>query len=244
MRIWKFAALLALMLTAVSAASAAVVTVTPLGPGGVPLPALPLEFGAVATFDGVQQTPYGSTTPAGSFDDGGGAWSGLGLVMNNAPGTAGGLYAEPYNDTSNYMAVMRGRTETVAYTSLRSKLGLYWGSIDAYNSLTLYDDISSRSVVVPVPQVADGSQFSVSSNRYFVISGFDFDRVAFESIHNSFEFDNVATVRAAALVPPQYAPLASGVPEPAEWVMILLGFAAIGTAKLRLSRNRRASIRV
>ena len=234
MRLWNFGAPLALMLTAVCAASAAAVTVTPLGPGGVPMPTLPLEFGAVATFDGVQQTPYGSTTPAGPFVDGDGAWSGLGLVMNNAPGTSDGLYAEPCNDASNYMAVMGGRTETVTYDSLMSELGLYWGSIDKYNSLTLYDDETNQSVDVKVPKVADGNQYSKLSNRYFVISGFDFDRVVFGSTDNSFEFDNVATVLAA----PQSSPLALSTPEPAAWVMVLLGFAAIGATKLRISRNR------
>src|SRR5260370_42505132 len=92
------------------------------------------------------------------------------------------------------MAVPSRRSETVTYAKIESKLGLYWGSIDTYNVLTLYNGLTS--VVVPVPPVANGNQVSSDSNRYFVISGFDFNKAVFGSNGNSFEFDNVAVAGA------------------------------------------------
>ena len=73
-------------------ADAAIVTVLPAGQLS--------NGGTVATFDGVPQTPYGSTTAAGPFTDGGAAFSGTGLIMNN-PGQPSAFYAQPLHTTSN-----------------------------------------------------------------------------------------------------------------------------------------------
>ena len=216
-RVMKSTYLLALLAPfALSVPAEAGVTVTPFGPGGVPLPSL-TGLSSVATFDSIPQTPYGdsvqtSPNPA-TFTDGGGSWSGSGIVMNNGGGGSLGLYAEPYNDTTNYMAVLSGQSETVVYGKTYSELGLYWGSIDTYNVLTLFNGASS--VVVPIPPVANGDQFAGDSNRYFVISGFDFNKAVFSSNGNSFEFDNVAV---------------GGVPEPSTWMMLMLGFGGLGYA--------------
>jgi PEP-CTERM motif len=80
----------------------------------------------------------------------------------------------------------------------------------------------ASSVVVPVPPVANGDQFADDSNRYFVISGFDFNKAVFSSTTNSFEFDNVAV---------------GGVPEPSTWVMLTLGFAGLGYAGYRRAKG-------
>ena len=138
-----------------SLAAQAAVTVTPMGAGGVPLPTLP-GFSAIATFNSITQTPYGSVDPTGNFIDGGGSWSGNGIVMNNPGEPTLGLYAEPYNDTSNYMAVVGHKSETVTYGQTYDELGLYWGSIDAYNEIKLYNGGSSMSV--PMPLVENGDE--------------------------------------------------------------------------------------
>jgi hypothetical protein len=206
----------------------AAVTVTPIGPGGVPLPSLP-GFSSIATFDAIAQTPYGDSVPTApqpaTLTDGGGAWSGSGIVMNNHGSGTLNLYATPFNDPTNYMAVLAGQSETVVYGRTYSELGLYWGSIDTYNVLTLFNGASS--VVVPVPPVADGDQFADDSNRYFVVSGFNFDKAVFGSNGNSFEFDNVA--------------VGGGVPEPSTWALMLLGFVGLGFAGYRKAKSRRVS---
>jgi hypothetical protein len=131
---------------ALSVPAHAGVTVTPFGPGGVPLPSL-TGYSSIATFDVIPQTPYGDSvqTPPNpaTFSDGGGSWSGSGIVMNNHGGDSLGLYAEPYADTTNYMAVLSGQSETVVYGKTYSELGLYLGSIDTYNVLTLFNGASS-----------------------------------------------------------------------------------------------------
>ena len=94
------------------------------------------------SFDSIAQTPYGSTTPTGLFTDMGASFDGGGVVMNNAGGGSLGLYATPFGDTTNYMAVLGGGQESIAFGSLMSAFGLYWGSVDGYNSLTFYNGAS------------------------------------------------------------------------------------------------------
>ena len=207
---------------------ASALTLLFIGDGGDPMPAALAGFGPVATFNTIQQTHYLRTDPAPTFVDGGGTWSGRGLVMNNPPGTDAGLYAEPYNDPTNYLAVLKGREETVTYSSLKDRLAFYWGSMDTYNVLTLAH--GSETAVVPVPPPGDGNQFADYSNRYVEITGFAFDEVVFGSNGNSFEFDNVTTADALAQPPT--------VPEPSVWVMTLIGFVAMGSAT-RLTGRRR-----
>jgi fibronectin-binding autotransporter adhesin len=183
--------------------------------------------GPVATFDTQTQTPYGSTTPAGSFIDGGASFSGSGIVMRNGP--AGdqpslGLYAEPFHDTTNYLALLGGASETISYATLKDTLGLYWGSLDPYNSIDFYKGdalVVSYTGAQITPLIANGDQHSDNSNRYVMFSGLSFDRVVLSSGGNSFEFDNVA---AAA-------------PELASWVLMLLGFGTIGFAAYRRSQR-------
>ena len=83
MRLHHLLALLApiALSVSVSVSAHASVIVTRVGTGGVPLPSLS-GFGSIATFDTIKQTPYGSTTPTGSFTDRDGSWSGTGVVMN------------------------------------------------------------------------------------------------------------------------------------------------------------------
>lgn len=180
-----------------------------------------------ATFESQIQTPYGLTTPTGAFIDGGASYSGSGIVMRN--GAAGdqpslGLYAEPFHDTSNYMALLGGASETISYATLKDTFGLYWGSLDPYNVIDFFKNnalVVSYTGAQIASLIANGDQSSDNSNRYVIFSGLSFDRVVLSSGQNSFEFDNVA---AAA-------------PELASWVLMLLGFAGIGIAAYRRSQR-------
>ncbi len=67
-----------------------------------------------------------------------------------------------------------------------------------------------------------GTSLPATSNRYFVISGFDFNKAVFSSNGNSFEFDNVAV---------------GGVPEPSTWMMLMLGFGGLGYAGYRRAKG-------
>jgi hypothetical protein len=207
-----------------TAANAASITILPPGDLGPPA-----GYGAGATFNTVAAQPYGTTTASGSFLDGGAAFSGTGVVMNNGGQGSDGLYATPYGDTTNYMAVLGGGSEQIDFTGLKTSFGLYWGSVDTYNSLTFYDGSVAVATIsgadVAPPLAANGGQTDYASNGYILISALpQFDRVVAASSSNSFEFDNVA------------AGGMSAVPEPSTWAMLLLGFAGLGYAGLRRSK--------
>ena len=195
----------------------------------------PAGYASVATFDGdsVPVGTYGLTNSSGPFSDGGAAFSGSGVVMNNGGGDSLGLYATPYGDTTNYMAVLGGKSEEIAYSGLRDSFGLYWGSVDTYNSLTFYrggsvvETITGAEVDPPVN--ANGDQTDNASNGYVLITALPlFDRVVAASTSNSFEFDNVVAGGATQF--------SAAVPEPSTWAMLLVGFAGLGYAGFRRSK--------
>jgi hypothetical protein len=200
-----------------TAANAASITILPAGDLGPPA-----GYGAGATFDTVAAQPYGSTVSSGSFLDGGAAFSGSGVVMNNGGQGSLGLYATPFGDATNYLAVLGGGSEQIAFSALKSSFGLYWGSVDTYNSLAFYNGGTLVATItganVDPPMIANGGQTEYSSNGYVLISALpQFDRVVVASSSNSFEFDNVV----------------AGVPEPSTWAMLLLGFTGLGYAAIR-----------
>lgn len=200
-------------------ARAALITISPAGQlfNGNP----------AATFDGLTQTPYGQTTAAGPFTDGGASFSGTGLIMKNPGQDSLGFYAEPFHDTTNYLAILGGRSETITYSGARHSFGLYWGSIDAYNTLTFYNNgiaFLSYTGSDIVPLIANGNQADDASNRYVTFSNLTFDQVVLSSSQNSFEVDNIS----------------AGVPELSTWLMMLIGFAGIGLVAYRRNNDGRA----
>lgn len=204
-------------------------TVEVVLPEGTLVP--PSQFGAPATFDSITPTPYGQTTPTGPFSDGGGSFSGAGIVMNNGGQGSDGLYATPFGDTTNYMAVLGGGSETVGYSGLRNVFGLYWGSVDTFNTLTFYDGTTVVATVsgadVEPALAADGGQTSYASNGYVLLTDLPwFNSVVIGSGSNSFEFDNV---------------VAGVVPEVSTWAMLGMGFLGLGfVAAARKRRERLA----
>jgi hypothetical protein len=196
---------------------------------------MPSGYGTVVTFDeaGVKQDPYGTTSPYSSspvdFGVAGVQFSGSGVVMDNHGLGSDDLYATPFgDDNNNYMAVLGGGTEDINYSSLRDSFGLYWGSVDTYNSLAFYNGGTLVATVtgseVDPPLLADGDQTDFGSNGYVLINSLPkFNEVVVTSAANSFEFDNVV----------------AGVPEPSTWAMMLLGFAGLGYAAYRKTKTER-----
>jgi hypothetical protein len=196
-------------------AHAALITISPAGQL--------TNGGSVATFEGLTQTPYGQTTAAGPFSDGGASFSGTGLIMKNPGQDSLGFYAEPFHDTTNYLAVLGGRSETITYSGPRHSFGLYWGSIDTWNTIAFYTNVGDANPFVTytggqiAPLIADGNQANDNSNRYVTFSDLAFSKVVLSSSQNSFEVDNIA----------------AGVPELSTWMMMLVGFAGIGFMAFR-----------
>jgi hypothetical protein len=136
-------------------------------------------------------------------------------------GTTAGEFAAPAGDTTQYISV--GTDPSPGSATLTSVipgnthyLGLYWGSIDTYNSITLTDAAGTTTIdaahfAALLPATGDqgpgGSQY-VNIFDTNVITG-----ITFSSTQKAFEFDNLTL---------------SAVPEPSTWAMMLLGFAGLG----------------
>ncbi len=144
-------------------------------------------------------------------------------------GSVSGVYAAPAGDATQYAVVpMAGKGNGVAtldfsaYSNVKS-LSFYWGSIDTYNTVEfLSGGTSIFSLNGSMLPPANGDQGAGLTNRrvYFTFGpGESFDAIRFTSDSVAFEFDDVAI----------------GVPEPASWAMMILGFGMVGFAARRRS---------
>lgn len=219
-----FVAATAALIAAQSPANAVVISV--LG-NGVTSIAAPTE-----TFDG---RTVGAPAIFGPGGDGG-AYLGSGII---ALGDIGGVTAAPFygplvgdRDPTPYLSIGPGHPSvTIDYVSTRTLFGLYWGSVDSYNTVQFFlggspvvggsftgDDIT--------PLLANGNQDSYSSNRYVIFSSLAYDRVVLGSNTAAFEIDNIA----------------SAVPEPATWALMLIGFGGIAFMAYRRARRAAAVV--
>lgn len=137
-----------------------------------------------------------------------------------------GNHAQPVGSTGGYYAVgpSDGNPGVIDLSSIGDihTLSMIWGSADTYNTLEFLD--SANHVLASftgssVSNPANGDQSSGYTNPVVTFQLTDTDVSAFSSLRltsntNAFEIDNLA--------------INSGVPEPATWAMMLLGFVAVG----------------
>lgn len=180
------------------AAPAQAATLTALGAGVL---TTNLGGGLVDFETPASVTTAGNTAPPqGTFTVGGATFSGDGILMT---GTTPGLYATPYHDTTQYLTVKpNGPSETVTFGGPFQALGLYWGSMDTYNSIEFYsggslvDTVTGSQAATATANVAAvGNQTDDLNNRYIIISGIlggTFDKIVLLSTQNSFELDNLS----------------------------------------------------
>ena len=193
------------------------------------------------TFDGLA-TPntFAGTSikwgapPAGLL--GGISFSGTAIIAKNAAGTAAGISATPAGDTTNYMSILGGKSETLTFAGTQNKFGLYWGSINSYNSVAFYSGNSATPFLTlfgntlnAVPALGfNGDQSGALTNAYVTFTDLSFNKIVLASSGNSFEFDNISYGNVGP------------VPEPSTWAMMLLGFAGLGF----VYRRRRSRLAV
>lgn len=204
---------------------------------GVLLAAALIAPGAMAHATSMSFAGYGVSLPPGEtlvtdFSVLPATFSGNGSLVT---GFSGGVYAAPAFsstsfDTSQYLAIEGGESETFTPTSPIGDLSVYIGSLDPYNSISVTfnggggatytgDDIASMSGAVD-----DGDQTSADSNgRLTIFFSEPVSSVTFNSDGNAFEVDSVAF---------------SAVPEPVAWSMMLIGLGSMGA----VLRRRRAEL--
>jgi VCBS repeat-containing protein len=112
-------------------------------------------------------------------------------------------------DTTNYLSVGAGGTETITFAHEQNAFGLYWGSVDSYNKISFYHGatlVTSYTGADVTPLFPSGNQGSFSSNGYVEFAGLGpFDKVVLGSSSNAFEVDNIS----AGTVPAPHVELAA-----------------------------------
>ena len=116
------------------------------------------------------QGQYGSTANV-SFSGSSGLYNG------GVPGIAAAPQLAGTAITTNYLVAEPNGAVTISYTSPQTYFGLNWGSVDAYNTLTFYNN---------------GVQVASLSGSQFLNNGFGFttERVAF-NFNNGSQFTSV-----------------------------------------------------
>jgi hypothetical protein len=175
--------------------------------------------------------PYSGPAPTYTFEPGSSPPTSGGAIVT---GTDGLLHAQPFGSTGNYYSVgpNDGSPGVIDLTAIGDivNISLLWGSVDTYNTLQFLaadgTTVLASFVGNDIFNPANGARTDPNTNPVvlFNLTGTDvssFSYLKLWSTENAFEIDNIAV---------------SGVPEPATWGMMLLGFAGMGMA---LRRRRR-----
>jgi fibronectin-binding autotransporter adhesin len=100
-------------------------------------------------------------------------------------------------DTTNYLSIGANGSETITFTAEQNKFGLYWGSVDTFNTISFFNGsqlVASYSGADVAPLLANGNQGSFSASGYVEFSDLaPFTKVVLASgSSNAFEIDNIS----------------------------------------------------
>jgi hypothetical protein len=206
----------ALLMTA--SANASIVSVTEGGVAG--------DGGFVSSF---APTTYNFNAVGGTFA----SWTGDIPILATGPVSGA---AAPFGDTTQYTSVgtvpTPGTSQLVLSGGSINYIGLYWGSIDSYNSITITDAdgttvINSANYGILNP--ANGNQGLGGSAYVNIFDSKTITSVVFSSSTQAFEFDNLTV---------------AAVPEAATWAMMILGFLGLGFLGYRRSSRSALGFRL
>lgn len=168
-------------------------------------------------------------TPDGQVVNGSVAGAYAAPFLSGGNGAGFGSPDQPNGvDTTNYLTTGVG-TVTLMFGGLQNYVGLLWGSVDDYNTLSFYNGATLVGQItgVDVLNSPNGDQ-GVNGTVYVNINSdsplTSFDRIVASSTQYAFEFDNVAYSERAQI------------PEPG--TLALLGASLLG---LGLLRRRKAA---
>jgi hypothetical protein len=158
--------------------------------------------------------------------------SGNGAVMT---GSVAGHYASPLGISNPYLTVAyysSSGSVSLSTPGSYNYFGLYWGSLDSYNSIAFYNGdslVGSYDGTQIYALTANGGQTSWAANRYvnfLFTEGALFNRIVLTSTNWAFESDNHA-----------FGNVTTSVPEPGTLVMFGLGLMGLGA----MARRRQAT---
>jgi hypothetical protein len=187
----------------------------------------------VETFDSLSPG-----TVLSSYSDSFATFTGTGIIED--PSTSvptNPNSAEPYGDTSPYLSVQAGKTETITFKPSLTidTFGFYWGSVDSYNTVVInFANNTSQSITPPSP--ANGQQASTETNGYWNITGTEaITSVVFGTGNtNAFETDNLY------VFPTINGNNSTPTPLPAALPLFVSGLGALGLFGRRRKRDRTA----
>jgi len=123
-----------------------------------------------------------------------------GVVSGSSSGVTAAPFVGPlpgHADQTHYLSIGAGGTETITFDDQQNAFGLYWGSVDSYNTIAFYNGqtlVASYSGADVNPLFPTGNQGTFSSNGYVEFSGLAaFNRVVLGTGNsNAFEIDNIS----------------------------------------------------
>jgi hypothetical protein len=208
-----------------------------VGTSSVARAGIELSVGSVP--NGVNYANFDDLPLGGAGGTSGGISVSFGGDGQAVQGSLSGVYAAPFlsngsgknfndpndgPDTTTYLTTGTGSV-TLSLPGEEKYLGLLWGSVDTYNTLSLYDGSALVGTITgsDVTSNANGDQGASGTFYVNINSTTSFDKIVATSTSNAFELDNVA-----------FNPTA--VPEPSSIVLGLLG--GFGVIGYRLARRK------
>lgn len=146
-----------------------------------------------------------------------------------------GQTAAPAGDATPYLSVaypLQSGTMTATLGTSYNYFGLYWGSMDNYNTLRFYDGADLIATITGSDVIAAGTtlgdQVSAGSNRYvnFTFTDAKYNKIQLSTSEYAFETDNHAFANVRA------------VPEPGTLMLMGMGLAGFGFTVRRNNKKK------